>query len=243
MMLVPPESPLRLVPTTVDRKGVLYFDGIRYSLHIFDLAATRLAATILDLTKERPSHEAMADQIALAISDAWMLVDSAHRLRELVSQVPRLRKSLVEVQLFMRRLAPTEELRHHFQHFRTGIDAYADSGAPLWGTLSWAYVDQETGAPSNFTIAPGTFFDGAAIPMCTFDRLEWKYVERVLLQVGSRKLDLAILLEHVREFASWYTNWFAQNYPDTGHHAADVYLQVSVRAVEKEGERTVDGGN
>ncbi len=231
MSLVPPDSPLRHVPTTADRRAVLYLDGIRYSLHIFDLAAVRLADTLRSLSRDQEDKSIIADRIALAVSDAWMLVDSAHRLRELVSQVPRLRKNDPAVQLFQRRTTLVEDLRHHFQHFRTGIDEYVRSAMPLWGTLTWAFADPETGELQNYTIAPGTFFDGAMIPMCTFDRQEWKYVERVLLQVGPMKLDLATLIEHVTEFSIWYATWFSRTFPDTGHHGADVHFCIKVRAV------------
>lgn len=234
MSLVPPDSPLRLVPTSLDRKAVLYFDGIRYSLHVFDLAAARLASTLLLLSREQEDKSAVADRIALAISDAWMLIDSIHRLRELVQQVPKLRKNLPELQLFLRRTRVVEDLRHFFQHFRTEIDAFVSQAMPLWGTLTWAYTEPETGEQRNYTIAPGTFFAGATIPMCTFDSREWRYVERVLLQAGSMKVDLATLLEQVAEFAAWYTEWFRAKYPDEDHHAADVHFCVTVRASPKD---------
>jgi hypothetical protein len=231
MTLVPPDSPLRLVPTKLDRKAVLYLDGIRYSFHIFDLAATRLAVTLEALSQVREDRSSIADTIALAISDAWMIIDSTHRLRELLQQAPKLRKKEPELQLFLRRTEVVEDLRNFFQHFRTEINDFASQAMPLWGTLTWVYIDPESGELKNFTIAPGTFFDGATIPTCTFDRLEWKYVERVLLQAGSKKVDLATLLEQVTEFAAWYTEWFRKNFPDAGHHDADLHFCIRVRAV------------
>lgn len=233
MVLVPPDSPLRLIPTKLDKRAVLYFDGIRYSLHIFDLAAQRLAATIRELSQEQKDRSIIADRIALAISDAWMLIDSTHRLRELIEQAPRLRKKQVEVQLFLRRTVVVEDLRNHFQHFRTEIDSFVKESMPLWGTLAWAFADPDTGHPMNYTIAPGTFFNDAAIPMCTFDRLKGKYVERVLLQVGALKIDLATLAEQVTEFCIWYTEWFQATFPDTEHHAADVHFNVSIKPITK----------
>ncbi|MGZ8165179.1 MAG: hypothetical protein ACXW04_06790, partial [Methylobacter sp.] len=229
MALVPPDSPLRLVPTTLERKAVLFFDGIRYSFHIFDLAAARLTTTLHELSQEQEDKAAIADRIALAMSDAWMLIDSAHRLRELVEQAPRLRKKQPELQLFLRRTANVEVLRNFFQHFRNEIDAFANQAIPLWGTLTWAYVSPETGAPQNYTIAPGTIFNDVTLHTCTFDTVKWKYGERVLLYAGSTKLDLAALFEHVTEFASWYTEWFRIQFPDTDHHCADLHMCMGVK--------------
>lgn len=233
MPLVPPDSPLRLVPVDLDRKAVLFYDGIRYSLHIFDIATSRLAVSLADLSRHQEDTGAIADRIALAISDAWMLVDSAHRLRELVEQAPRLRKNQMDVQLFFRRTAEVEELRHHFQHFRTRIESFVKESMPLWGTLTWACTDHQTGEPKNFTIAPGSFFEGVRIPMCTFDTLEGRYVERILLQVGPIKIDLATLIEQVTEFAAWYTEWFRTKFPHTDYLGADMHACFSVKRIAK----------
>jgi hypothetical protein len=240
--LVPTGSPLRLVPTSLERKAVLFFDGIRYSLHIFDLAASRLPNTLAELSHEGQDADALADKIASAMSDAWLMIDSAHRLRELLEQAPNLKKNQPELQLFLRRTVPVEALRHFFQHFRTEIETFASRGMPLWGTLSWVRPNPETGQPENFTIAPGTFFHGAALPMCTFDSVQRHFVERVLLQAGPTQIDLASLLEHVTEFTSWYTEWFRNHFPDVDHHAADLHARLGVKLVPRATSASDDSG-
>ena len=233
MSLVPAESPLRLVPASLDRRAVLFLDGIRYSFHIFDLAVERLAKTLPDLSSEKQDPALLADNIAYAMSDAWLMIDATHRLRELLQQVPKLKKKQPELQLFLRRTAKVEDLRHFFQHFRTEIEAFASRAMPLWGTLSWAHTNPETGEPENYTIAPGTLFEGAGMATCTFDRLKHNFVERVLLHAGPTQVDLADLTEHVSEFAAWYTQWFRDTFPDTNHLAADVYFRFVVKLVPR----------
>ena len=221
MPLVPADSPLLKVPTALDRRTVLYLDGIRYSMHIFDIAFERFTATIQRLSNERQEPGTLAHSIAEAFGDAWLLVDAAHRLRELVQQLPGLKQKQPTIQLFLRRTAPIEDLRHFVQHFRSGIDTHVQTGHPLWGTLSWTRTNPTTGDPENFTIAPGTFFDGAIVPMCTFDSLEFRFVQRVKLQVGSLSVDLANVYDQVAEFAAWYTDWFSAAHPNGPHHGAD----------------------
>jgi hypothetical protein len=122
-------------------------------------------------------------------------------------------------------------LRHLIQHFPSGIVSLARLGIPLWGSLSWILTNRETGKTESFTIAPGTFFHGAAIPTCTFNSVEGKYVERVVLYAGSLKIDLADLVDHVTEFAGWYSEWFRQTHSSSDHHAADILIQLAVTPV------------
>jgi hypothetical protein len=233
MTLVPPDSPLRKVPITLERRAVLFYDAIRYSLHVFDLAASRLAGAIDVLSEETVNHERLSEPIASAISDAWLLIDSTHRLRELVEQAPKLKKKQPEVQLFLRRTAIAEKLRHFFQHFRTGIEAYVATAQPIWGTLSWARNNPETGDPECWIIAPGTFFEGALVPTCTFNAQQFRFVERVRLQAGHLKVDLASLVENVAEFAAWYTDWFKTANSGEQHHSSDFHARFSVKPVRR----------
>ena len=231
MPLVPPDSPLLKVPVDVDRRTVLFLDGVRYSLHVFDLTADRLTAALQLLSDDEQPPEELATRIALAVSDAWQLVDIVHRLRELLQQLPRLRKKEPKLQLFLRQTAAAEALRHFVQHFRTGIDSYATTGMPVWGTLTWVRDNPVTGRPENFSIAPGTFFDGAFVPTCTFDSIAGKYTERVVLQAGKLGVDLATLYEAVYAFAPWYTQWFAAAFPGQSHYGADFRAKFSIRRV------------
>lgn len=188
MTLVPPDSPLRLVPTVLDRKAVLFLDGIRYSLHMFDMTSTRLAQTLDSIGRTQVEPNELTDRITWALSDAWLMIDSVHRLRELLEQAPRLKKNTPELQIFLRNTSGVEDLRNFFQHFRTEIDSFTELGMPLWGTLSWAYTNPNTGELENHTIAPGTYFEGAWVASCTFDRDKGAFLEKVLLYAGTKKL-------------------------------------------------------
>lgn len=233
MLLVPPNSPLRLVPDSLDRRSVLFLDGIRYCLHIFDLSLTRLVIALKTLSTDLDGAGQAPDQIASAISDAWTMIDSVHRLRELLSQAPGLKKSEPELQIFLRGTHDIEGLRHFYQHFRNEIDFFVSAGMPLWGTLSWIHTDVATGENTNFTIVPGTFFSGATVYSCTVDTMEMKYVQRIAFYAGSAMVDLAVLAERVEKFVTWYLNWYQEKFPGISHHGADLLIRMNVRAVPR----------
>ena len=234
MSLVPFESPLRRVPVELDRRTVLYFDGIRYCFHIFDLTCARLTESLRTLSSGDQASALLADRIAAAIADAWTLIDVTHRLRELLSQAPRLKKSSPELQVFLRCTEAVEGLRHFYQHFRTGIDQFAVAGAPLWGSLSWVHTDSISGENSCYVAMPGTFFQGVAVPSCTIDTLQNKYIERIAFFAGSAKIDLAELSDRVLQLCIWYTDWYTSTISGNDVHAAELHMAMKVRMVPRE---------
>jgi hypothetical protein len=236
MALIPLDSPLRAVPDTLDRRSVLYLDGIRYAIHIFDLSGGRLANTLHALSIDGVPRETLTEQIAAAMSDAWTMVDAIHRLRELLSQVPGLKKKQPELQLFLQRTSTVEGLRHFYQHFRTEIDTFVGVGMPLWGSLSWIHTDLTSGENSIFTIVPGTYFEGATVCTCRVDHVANKYMERLALHAGATFIDLTVLAELVDDFIKWYVTWYREKFPDQSHYAADLHLRLRVRLRGRESQ-------
>mgnify|MGYP006873467032 CR=1 FL=1 len=231
-MLIPHDSPLRTLPESLDRRSVLFLDGIRYAIQIFDLASSRLGGTLHQLSQIKENSPELADGISSAIADAWTMIDSTHRLRELLEQLPGLKKKEPALQLFLKRTSKVEDLRNFFQHFRNEIDTFTELGLPLWGTLSWVYTDRETGRSQQYSIAPGTFFDGVGIHSCTYDRFHHKFVERVLFQAGTERIDLADLNDWMTDFVEWYSEWFRVRFDGTERYISDVRFKISFHAKE-----------
>lgn len=233
MPLVPSESPLRRVPDSVDARTVLYLDGIRYSLECFDLARSRLATELDQISRLPDKSNDLSQLIVGATVDAWTMVDSIHRLRELLGQLPGLKKKELELQLFLRRTRAVEGLRHFFQHFRNEIDSFASRGLPLWGAISWAWSDPESGQIESHSIVPGTFFHGVTAVSCTFDIKHARVVERVLLHAGSERLDLADLGDWVERFTAWYVDWFVRHLPPGHANNSDVRVTTRLTVVRR----------
>ena len=200
-------------------------------MQIFELASDRLAQTLHDLGNQKELKGDVGLIITSAISDAWTMIDSTHRLRQLLQQLPRMKKNTAELQLFLRRTTPVEDLRHYFQHLRGEIHSIAEMAMPLWGTIAWSQPNPETGLLETHMINPGTFFDGIGVGSCTFNSQQGKFVERVLLHAGPQKLDLADLYDYIKEFASWYIKWFETIFTSEKRHGADVHIKFFIEPV------------
>ena len=145
-------------------------DGIRYSVETIDLVFHRVERNLDKIAALPSESDDLGPCIVEAMSDVWAFVDSVHRLRRLVQHTPGVKQKLPEVQLFLRNSSTIESLRNFVQHFPTEINEFVHALMPLWGVLSWACTNETTGEPESRTIAPGTFFRGAKVLSCTFDR-------------------------------------------------------------------------
>jgi hypothetical protein len=168
----------------------------------------------------------VAPLVVEAMVDAWTMIDATHRLRGLVQQLPGLKQNQPDVQLLIRKTRVVEELRNFVQHFRTEIHGFVAKRMPLWGTLSWSRVSDDTGQPECHTIVPGTLFQGTPVYSCIFDRQEGRFVDRIILEAGEARVDLDDLFDTVAAFCRWFERWYLQVYQGEQRHVADVHLRA-----------------
>jgi hypothetical protein len=76
---------------------------------------------------------------AVAMLDAWSIVDSAHRFRDLVESMPGLPNSAWK-RLLRDRTDEVAALRDCVQHQLGEIDRLSSGGGQLWGYLTWPEV-------------------------------------------------------------------------------------------------------
>lgn len=145
-MIVGSNSPLRRIPHNLDRKQALFYDAIRFTIEMVDVAYKRLIHVLFTISKNdsfRQSHP-----MAVAFLDAWSIIDSVHRLRCLLQQLPGIKRSdLPERTVFLKRTDEVEDFRNNIQHLNNEMIRLAEKDDPAWGILSWfaitALYDQE----------------------------------------------------------------------------------------------------
>jgi hypothetical protein len=136
MMIIEDDSPFHQLPAALNRKQTLFLDGIRYSVEMADLAHSRLQAALLQHTQnvESASEGATGEHYlhTAAFQDAWSIVDSLHRLRGLLSQMPGVKQNAPPLQVFRRQTDVVEDLRNGVQHLNHHIDALVAQKLPTW---------------------------------------------------------------------------------------------------------------
>ena len=90
-MLVPKDSQLRSIPEHLDPNQGFFIDGIRVSLEMLDAAHLRLQHLLLTVHNSMEAATGLPDGVNTAVLlDVWSLVDSLHRLGDLVYHFPHL---------------------------------------------------------------------------------------------------------------------------------------------------------
>jgi hypothetical protein len=121
-MIITADSVLIKIPSAMSRKQALFVEGIRFSIEIADLAHVRLQSTLPRLTK---GDQLLPDDrlTASAMLDAWSIVDSLHRLRGLLRQMPGIHKRdrIPPIRAFFDATDKVTELRNTIQHLDTTI--------------------------------------------------------------------------------------------------------------------------
>jgi len=136
-MLIPSTSPLHSPPASLSRRQVVILDGIRYAIEMAHIAYERLDRQLQGIGASFTDTKPQFDERATAMLDAWSIVDSAHRMADLVTNLPGLPNSTWK-RLFQDRTSGAAELRDCVQHQLGEIDGIISNGGQLWGYLSWA---------------------------------------------------------------------------------------------------------
>lgn len=231
-MIISEDSPTRRPPVTLDPRSVLYLDGIRYSTELLDLAFRRLEQNLENLTDREEAESGLGLLIVEAISDAWAFVDSFHRLRELVQQLPGLKQNQPQLQIFLRQSTQVKELRRYVQHLRNEIDDFVEAKMPLWGTVSWTLCNPKTGQQENHIIVPGTYFNDCRVVGCTFDTYAGQFIEKLVLHVGQIRVDLANLHACAAKFWQWFEEHVKPTFDSDKCHGSDVHFKFEIRPVK-----------
>jgi hypothetical protein len=180
--MISADSPLSVLPRGLDPRQRVLLDAIRISAQCIDISYRRLAE---NLEKGRPGSESGKPAGIAAMLDAWSVIDSLHRLRQLVQRMPRWRNRSPGKQIFLRATAAAEKLRDSIQHLDTEADSLLRSGRPPFGALTWISPYEGGGLkmyvqsfiPGQFESAnPGSLVEIPEHVPATIDQIElWAF--------------------------------------------------------------------
>lgn len=158
MFRISKNSPLRKPPQPVSERQIVLLDGIRYSADMAAIAINRLweQLSFIDSTELEiePHH------IAAAALDAWSIIDAAHRMSDLVENLPGLPNSSWR-KVFRQRMKDARDLRDMWQHQVGEAPAVVQQRGQAWGALTWA--QHKNGRPTGnwFLVVVGSDFKGS----------------------------------------------------------------------------------
>lgn len=134
MFRITRDSALRKPPQPISERQIVLLDGIRYSADMAGVAIDRLWQQLCWMDS---AETVEPYQIASAALDAWSIIDAAHRMLDLVENLPGLPNSNWR-RIFHERVADALALRDVWQHQVGEAPAVVEQRGQAWGALAWA---------------------------------------------------------------------------------------------------------
>lgn len=170
---------------SADRVLVYKIECARFSFAILERAWERLRST----TSRVESHDELTEPIGIeVISDAWQVVDFAARHLNVLKTIPRINRKDERFQALDKVGGLLTKVRNYIQHVDAETHKLAGSTAyPILGAVAWSV----SGGAKSMTLCLGTLPPRTSFHTVAFDREADKYLDEVLLGVGSLTLNLS----------------------------------------------------
>lgn len=153
-MTISESSPLRILPTQLNKEQVFFIDGIRYSILMVESAYSRLESLATEITNDfTKGTDANANLILI---DSWVMVDSINRIRALLMAMPGGLGKSSQVTAFLRETEDFKKVRNGMQHLDERVRKFAAINRPVLGDLFWVVLDHVTKGLKVFLVHPGT---------------------------------------------------------------------------------------
>ncbi len=134
------------------------------------------------------------------VMEIWGVIDSFRKLDSILNQFPGLKKKDPAIQVFLRKLRATEELRHFIQHYNQEIDNLVENLQPPLGYVSFV-KNLGDGKLQSAVIVPMVLrkYQGLKIvnPLGMNIRLT---IDLITYYFGDHEIDLSVLLYGSQDF-------------------------------------------
>lgn len=245
-MIIAPNSPLRRLPAELNLKQRLYFDGIRYSIEMANVAYIRLKDILYNLSINHTNLDgAHYRHFVPAILDAWSIIDSVERLRGLIRQTPGFKQKSPGLVVFDQKTSSVEALRNSVQHLNHEIEELLKEGLPVWGVLSWVLVSDEQAKKAQcFTLVPGTMFDRKPDMIVNpLGRSLEIPIGLITLKASGHTVCISEVIERVEELTRKVEEQLAKQFVDLPPAASDMLAIVEMEFGEDQKDKSQDNKN
>ena len=233
-MVIGPTSPLRQLPAGLNRRQMLFFDGIRVAIDMADLAYARLEEVLTRLANHDFPQEEVEMAMTVAFQDAWTIVDSVNRLRVLLKKLPNFKQRAPSLQVLYRHINLVEELRHTVQHLDTQINLLEQRDLSVWGTLRWfVLVDRDQLKYMSGTLASGSQF-GAAHEIAQLKPGQSMYgsTDHITLLASELSANLSEIMRALGAFIPKLEGVLAPQFQGLPTAIGNLLLVAHIRAIE-----------
>lgn len=230
--LIAKESPLRRLPSQLERRQRIVLDGIRLSVEMAELALGRLCGTLLDIDPKKTAGGLPG--FAGPFIDAWSVIDAVNRLRSLVLMIPGT-KDHPDVRGFLEATDTVRELRNDVQHLNARVDGLASQKLPAWGVISWVTLHDDTPvrARSHVLVAGSVATSSHYLENPVGQQIR-SPIDLVKLNAHGRSIDLGRTLSSVAGLVELLERQLKEQFGDLPSSGSDLYAAIDVVPSDEE---------
>jgi hypothetical protein len=191
--LLRPDTCLRFLPASINRRQAVFIDGVRHSAETIDFAYGRLRNTLTRIALGDFTHPEFNDLVTSGFLDAWAIVDAIDRFRMLWATMPGERTSLPPgVRPVSEITQPVRKLRNVSDHLAQRVDQVVGSNSTALGVISW-FTGTSLESISGFRCAllPGTLQETKVqLSNPSSEELEWP-TGAIFMEAGGHRVSLS----------------------------------------------------
>lgn len=184
-----------------ERKQQLYLDGLQVSFEYISHVYSRIYEALQEWEPKAP----VDSNFNRLILDCWVLIDMIKRMRTLLENTPGL-KNNSSLRIFINETKTVPTFRHYIQHLETEAQQVADTGRPIWGTISWSqkYPD---GKIIVGMYAPGRVAECKGIPLANpAGRKFFTDIDHIELSIKDKTVNISELVRRVQKFSVYFND-------------------------------------
>jgi hypothetical protein len=241
-LLISDESPLRRLPSQLNRHQIFFLDGIRYCLEIIDLLNVRLKSILSQITDSFIKKESKPDHqnFVSAFQDAWSFIDSVYRLRGLLSHCPGIKQKASGIVLFYKETNVVENFRHIFQHLNTEMNKLIQEDLPVFGVISWLSVfDPTQKSCYSCTLIAGTLIQRTSHHIINpVGKAIYPPVDYITLTAGGFIINLSSMFQEIMKLTRSFEEQLRDQFKEISPAGADLAICLKITSGDevKEGQ-------
>jgi hypothetical protein len=208
-------------PESIKIQSSLFKEGIQYSIIMTNNSYSKLVDDLLilsnnDYTRRKFGNEVLPktelyNREINALMNAWQIVDSVNRLRELLRYAPSMNHD-EEWEVFLKQTENVEYLRDNMQHLDKQIKEFIQRKIPAWGNLSWVAKFDNSSDFFVYGLVPGTIFEREDALINPAGR-KAKIPIGIITLISDKNICLSELVDiHLKRVTKWLQNTYDINF-------------------------------
>jgi len=222
-------SSLRRLPRKLGANQIVFFDALRISAEIANLAYNDLLRNLEILSLKTDRHESTI--FVDTVRHSWTFIDSVHRFRIVLQQAPGIKHNHI-YKLFMRQTEDVTGMRNNAQHLNQELVGISKRGQGAYGTLTWVLGKGDTDVPQPMILNIGTAYGRIVGPETDFlERLPENQINKIRLELASHYLILSEIYKHLDTMVRSLEATMSDFAKDQNTYNSDQFIKFELKPI------------